>query len=241
MSTSRVHVVCNGKGGVGKTRVAMNLAATIEYVRNPDRDKPARTAVACIDRQSTGQFWQQQALTLAEKPLPFDFYQLDADVEAIGDLKKSGKYANIIVDTAGFRGRNVEVEKAMDFADDAIVPMNPDGSSLDPTEQIVTSLLIPRQIPYRIVVNEWDPRDGRNHLDDTFAWIDSHGWARVPSPIRRYRAHASAPEDGLTVPDYISKTVRANGLEDFLKLAVSLGLGSAEPILAGIAAGSAGA
>lgn len=241
MATARVHLVCNGKGGVGKTRIAMNLAATVAYVQNPDRDKPTRVAVACIDRQSTGQFWAQQAESFARKTLPFDFYQLDTDVEAIRELKASGKYLNIFVDTAGFRGRNKEVEQAAELADDAIVPMNPDGSSLDPTEQIVTGLLIPRQIPYKIVVNDWDPRDGRGHLDDTFAWIDGHGWDRVPSPIRRYRAHASAPEDGLTVPDYVSKTVRANGLEDFLKLAVSLGLGSAEPILAGLVPAPAGA
>ncbi len=237
----RVHLVCNGKGGVGKTRIAMNLAATVSYVQNPDRDRPTRVAVACIDRQSTGQFWKQQAETFAQKPLPFDFYQLDTDVEGVLELKESGKYLNIFVDTAGFRGRNKEVEQAAEYADDAIVPMNPDGSSLDPTEQIVTGLLIPRQIPYGIVVNDWDPRDGKGHLEDTYAWIDQHGWDRVPSPIRRYRAHASAPEDGLTVIDYANKTVRANGLEDFLKLAVYLGLGSAGPILAGLAGEPVGA
>lgn len=223
---TRVHVVCNPKGGVGKTRVTMNLAATTAYVRDPERERATTVAVACVDRQSTGQFWASQAANQAGKPLRFDFYQLDTDVAAIRDLAASGQYEDIFIDTAGFRGRNAEVEEAAEYATDAIVPMNPDGSSLDPTEQIVTGLLIPRQIPYWIVVNDWDPRDGKKHLDDTFAWIDAHGWRRVASPIRRFRAIASAPEDGLTAPDYASKTVRASALHDFMQLGMSIGVGT---------------
>jgi len=240
MDETRVHVVANGKGGVGKTTVCFNLAAVVEYVRNPDRSKPTRTAVVSIDRQTTGAFWKQQADTLAPNPLRFDFYQMPNEPERVGELKASGRYANILVDTAGFRGRNTELETVIEFADDALVPMNPDGKSLDPTEQIMTGLLVPRQIPYKIVVNDWDPRDGKNHRDDTFAWIDAHGWVRVEHAIRRYRAHASAAEDGLTVPDYPSKTVRANGLEDFLKLALDIGLNSARPHLAQLELAKAG-
>jgi chromosome partitioning protein len=238
--SSRVHVVANGKGGVGKTTVCFNLASVVEYVRNPERSSPTRTAVVSIDRQTTGAFWKAQAEALAPLPLRFDFFQLPNEPARVAELKNSGKYANILVDTAGFRGRNTELETVIEFADDAIVPMNPDGKSLDPTEQIVTGLLIPRQVPYKIVVNDWDPRDGKNHRDDTFAWIDSRGWSRVGHAIRRYRAHASAAEDGLTVPDYTSKTVRANGLEDFLKLALALGLNSAAPRLAELELAEAG-
>ena len=48
-----------------------------------------------------------------------------------------------------------------------IVPMETEPLSFDPTARTIRKILEPRGIPYTVVINNWDPRDGKSDLEET--------------------------------------------------------------------------
>jgi chromosome partitioning protein len=140
-------------------------------------------------------------------------------------LKEAATLQHVFIDTPGsLQDENLLME-ALKYAHDVIVPMPPEGLAFDPTARTIEKVIEPTGLPYKVVVNNWDPRDGTADLIDTEQYIDAQGWPRARTVIRRYKVHTRASVEGRVVTQYPKNRVAMEAREDFFRLAIELGYG----------------
>jgi chromosome partitioning protein len=215
---TRVYVVANQKGGVGKTTLTVNLAAVVHDVCGGTKDRTP-VLVVSTDPQASSVWWAQRC----GDGLPFDFVQVHEDPSDLKKLKDKGDWEHIFVDTPGSLENKHLLSAALDVADQVIVPMPPEPLAFDPTARTVRTVVEPRGLPYTVVVNAWDPRDGRADLDQTIDYIEAQGWPRSPVVVRRYKLHTRAAAEGTVVTQYPRNRTAMEAREDFFRLALQLG------------------
>lgn len=140
-------------------------------------------------------------------------------------LKGSDELLHVFIDTPGsLQDENLLLE-ALKYAHDVIVPMPPEGLAFDPTARTIKKVIEPTGLPFKVVINNWDPRDGAADLEDTQAYISAQGWPQAKTVIRRYKVHTRASVEGKVVTQYAKNRVAMEAREDFFRLALELGYG----------------
>ncbi|MFD5899076.1 ParA family protein [Streptomyces sp. NPDC060366] len=140
-------------------------------------------------------------------------------------IKASKTLQHVFIDTPGsLQDENLLLE-ALKYAHDVIIPMPPEGLALDPTARTIQKVIEPTGLPYNVLINNWDPRDGLLDLEDTRAYIEAQGWPSLKAVIRRYKVHTRASVEGKVVTQYDENKPSFKAREDFYRLAIELGYG----------------
>jgi chromosome partitioning protein len=103
--------------------------------------------------------------------------------------------------------------------------MPPEGLAFDPTARTIQKVIEPAGLPYQVVINNWDPRDGKADLEETRDYINAQGWPSTNTVIRRYKVHTRASVEGKVVTQYAKNRASFEAREDFYRLALELGYG----------------
>ncbi|MFD8954622.1 ParA family protein [Streptomyces xanthophaeus] len=225
-------IVIQQKGGAGKSTITVNLAAVAGRSSVQHTNQEAAVIAAGVDPQGSLEAWADR---VPEEALPFDYLVTRGKVGILSQLRGSGR-RRIIVDTPGFMEIDPDaawgddplgesrvadaLREVLDLADLAIVPITPEWLSWQPAEFTIERILKPRGIPFIVVINLHDPRDGETALDRVRAWIAERGYPTMSAPIRKYKIHANAAENGLTVVEYKESGTALRAREDFLSLAL---------------------
>jgi chromosome partitioning protein len=234
-----VNVVLNQKGGVGKSTITVNLAAVTADVLNHRDDPDASSPVAAvsIDPQGSAIWWTDRV-----KGLPFHIVQAHDDLDGLKRLGELPGIQHVYVDTPGWielaRGDDISdplgqgpaadaLRVVLDVADRVIVPMETEPLSFDPTARTINKVIRPRGVPYIVVINNWETRDGRLDLEETKEFVKANGWPLAHTVIRHYKLHARASADGQVVTEYPTNGASLRAREDFYRLALELNVGGA--------------
>jgi chromosome partitioning protein len=232
-----VHVVLNQKGGVGKSTIAVNLAAVTADVLNHGDDPESSSPVLAlsVDPQGSAVWWADRI-----DDLPFHIVQGHDDLDGIRKIKTLPGIKHVYVDTPGWidlepgdasadplgRGPAGDVLRTvLDMADQVIVPIETEPLSFDPTARTINKVLRPRGIKHVVVINNWDPRDGIQDLNQTKDFVRANEWPLAKTVIRHYKLHARASADGQVVTEYPLNRVALQAREDFYKFALELNIG----------------
>ena len=206
----RIVAVANQKGGVGKTTVAMQLAAHLS--------RTFRMLVVDVDPQGSTTWWAQN---MAEH-IPFDFAD-DHDPAVLTRLRELGDlYDLVVVDTPGSLEDTRTLEAVLDAADYVIVPVVPEPMAIDPTVRTATRLIEPRGLPYRVLLNRVDGRIPGQYQQWQAVLQDSFGLLTFQSYLRQYLIHSHAPMLGRLVTN-LTDTRRAEGsIADITRVGLEL-------------------
>jgi chromosome partitioning protein len=144
---------------------------------------------------------------------------------AIGPDDSEDGYLHIFVDTPGNIEHTAILAACLEVADDVVVPLPPESLAFDSTARTIEKRIKPAGLPYKVVINNWDPRDGVVDLEETREYVTAKGWPLARTVIRRYKLHSRASAEGLVVTQYPRNRTAMEAREDFFRLALELGYG----------------
>ena len=197
----------NQKGGVGKTTIALALAAVTA-------DANGRALVVDVDPQSSS------ADMACRMPDPgFDFTH-EMDPGTLVRLRELRSYDMVFIDCPGSLEGGQILAAVLAVADFAVIPFVNDPLAVRPTVR-TARFVGERGVPYKVLLNNVDPRLGADEIRAAWELLDSGGMARFRCAVRAYRAYSTALASKQTVIQYRGRYA-ANVREDVKRVHTEL-------------------
>lgn len=192
-SPKKILVVLNGKGGVGKTTTAINLAAALAAKQ--------RVLLVDADPQGSATWWFKHG----NHPMGFDLRQ-ETQPAALGDLRDGGDYDLLVVDTPPALASE-GLAAIIPVADYMILPTPPAPMDLTALIETVRQTVTPRGIVHRVLLTRVDPRS-INEAVEAQRTLKELGIPACTTFIRAYKAHERAALEGLPIALWHGKNAR---------------------------------
>lgn len=192
--TMKILGILNGKGGVGKTTTAVNLAAVLSETHP--------VLLVDADPQGSATWWAGRN----EEGMGFDLTQ-EASPKKLKQIKKEGKYEVMVIDTPPHLDSKT-LQNLVPLADYLILPTPPAPMDLAALIETVKTTVKPKKVSYRVLLTRVDPRSANIAVEaqETLKTLEIPVCSTF---IRAYKAHEQAALQGVAITQWKGRHVRA--------------------------------
>lgn len=191
--TPKILAVVNGKGGVGKTTTAVNLAAIW--------GEHQAVLLVDADPQGSATWWIERS----EAGMDFDLTK-ETNAKVLGELRKVTDYQLVVIDTPPALGSEV-LRAVLQASDYLVLPTPPAPMDLSALIETVKMAVKPWGMPYRVLLTKVDSRSLKETLEAQNTLLEL-GIPACHAFIRTYKAHERAVLEGVSIIEWRGKNAQ---------------------------------
>ncbi|MFB2880919.1 AAA family ATPase [Floridanema aerugineum] len=190
---AKIIAILNGKGGVGKTTTAINLAATLS--------EKSEVLLVDADIQGSASWWFGRA----KDSWGFDLAQ-ETNPKLLNRLRKIEGYDLVMVDTPPALHSDA-LAAVIAIADYLVLPTPPAPMDLAVLIETVREAVTPKGIAHRVLLTKVDSRSLGEALEAQNTLLEL-GIPACHAFVRAYKAHERAALDGVAITHSRGKNAR---------------------------------
>ncbi|ACB53468.1 unknown [Crocosphaera subtropica ATCC 51142] len=185
--------IINGKGGVGKTTTAVNVAAILAETQD--------VLLVDADPQGSASWWTQRA----KEGMDFDLTE-ENNPKILQKLRQVEEYDLIVVDTPPAL-RSEALKSVITCADYIILPTPPAAMDLTALIETVKTAVMPLKVAHRVLLTKVDSRSLKETLEAQNTLLEL-GIPACHAFVRQYKAHERAVLEGVPITEWRGKNAK---------------------------------
>ncbi|MDJ0662174.1 MAG: ParA family protein [Crocosphaera sp.] len=193
LSKTTIIAIINGKGGVGKTTTAVNVAAILAEKQD--------VLLVDADPQGSASWWTQRS----KEGMDFDLTEENNPI-ILQKLRKVEEYDLIVVDTPPAL-RSEALKSVITCADYIILPTPPAAMDLTALIETVKTAVMPLKVAHRVLLTKVDSRSLKETLEAQNTLLEL-GIPACHAFVRQYKAHERAVLDGVPITEWRGKNAK---------------------------------